>query len=136
MVSNKQRIRNDGRYIDIGENDNVTVRKVSLSKDAIGILGYDYFAQNTDILFDIAINGSKIKTTTTNNLDEHNFNYPLLRPIFLVTSKKNIIKNQYIKLFLLHILSNKANTENGYLSEINLIPLREKEMEENRKKIY
>ena len=134
-----ERIRSDGHYIDVGENDNVTVRKISLSKDAIGILGYDYLSQNKDKISAITINLQDIvKIQNINNLhhkNEFNFNYPLIRPIFLVSSKEIIKKNKEVHDFLLHILSDTANGEGGYLAKINLIPLEQTKRDEYIKAI-
>jgi len=127
------RVRSDGAFIDVGENDNVTVRKLGLSRDAIGILGYDYLAQNQQTINAIKIEGQGIKSDV--NTDDFNFSYPLLRPIFLVSSAQIVQNNAIVRNFLQYILSEKISGENGALAEINLIPLRPQQITEQQKKL-
>jgi len=112
------RFRNDGVFIDVGENDNITIRKLGLSLDAVGILGYDYFVENKSIIRSIEINDQNIFTN-----EDFNTSYPLLRLLYLYTTEDVLSKSKPTKLFIDEMLSPKASQKNGYLNDANLIPL-------------
>ncbi|MGD9812199.1 MAG: substrate-binding domain-containing protein, partial [Sphingobium sp.] len=51
------RIREDGKYVDSGENDNLIVQKLGANPNAVGIFGYSFLEENKDTLKDVPING-------------------------------------------------------------------------------
>ncbi|MEI5688231.1 substrate-binding domain-containing protein [Sphingomonas kyungheensis] len=51
------RVREDGAYVDAGENDNLIVQKLSANPQAIGVFGYSYLEQNAGTVNGVAING-------------------------------------------------------------------------------
>jgi len=51
------RVREDGAYVDAGENDNLIVQKLSANPDAIGVFGYSYLEQNAGTVNGVAIDG-------------------------------------------------------------------------------
>ncbi|GAA0666625.1 phosphate transport system substrate-binding protein [Sphingomonas insulae] len=53
------RVREDGAYVDAGENDNLIVQKLSANSDAIGVFGYSYLEQNAGTVNGVAIDGVK-----------------------------------------------------------------------------
>ncbi|WP_294236009.1 substrate-binding domain-containing protein [uncultured Sphingomonas sp.] len=53
------RVRDDGAYIDAGENDNLIVQKLQANPDAIGVFGYSYLEENRQTVDGVAINGVK-----------------------------------------------------------------------------
>jgi len=53
------RVREDGAYVDAGENDNLIVQKLSANPDAIGVFGYSYLEQNAGMVNGVAIDGVK-----------------------------------------------------------------------------
>ncbi len=42
-------IREDGRFIEAGENDNLIVQKLKANPKAVGIFGYSFLEQNSDV---------------------------------------------------------------------------------------
>lgn len=113
-----KRLRNDGAYVDVGENDNIIVKKVTLSSNALGIIGFGYFKQNEDDLSPIAINGIIPSVKTVENSA-----YPLSRQLYIYINKVKLKDNQTLQLFIDELLSDEAMGENGYLQTISLIPL-------------
>lgn len=52
-----QRVREDGGYIDAGENDNLIVQKLQANPQAIGIFGYGYLEENLRAVRGVAVDG-------------------------------------------------------------------------------
>jgi len=51
------RLRDDGVFIDSGENDNMIVRKLRLNPQAIGVFGYSYLEENAGTVRGIPLDG-------------------------------------------------------------------------------
>lgn len=51
------RVREDGAYVDSGENDNLIVQKLGANPDAIGIFGYSYLDENAEAVRGVALGG-------------------------------------------------------------------------------
>jgi phosphate transport system substrate-binding protein len=79
------RIREDGAYIDAGENDNLIVQKLQSNANAIGIFGYSYLEENKDKLNGIVIDG----VAPTYEAIARN-RYPGSRPLYLYVKKAHL----------------------------------------------
>jgi phosphate transport system substrate-binding protein len=79
------RIREDGVYVDAGENDNLIVQKLQANPDAIGIFGYSYLEENRDRLNGIAIDGV---APTYGTIAQNR--YPGSRPLYLYVKKAHL----------------------------------------------
>ena len=79
------RVREDGVYVDAGENDNLIVQKLAANPDAIGVFGYSYLEQNAGSVNGVAINGVK-PTYATIAAGE----YPGSRPLYLYVKKAHL----------------------------------------------
>ncbi len=111
-------IREDGAYIDAGENDNLIVQKLDANPNAVGIFGFSFLDQNLDKLHGSVIDGSAPSFETIAN-----GKYALSRPIFFYVKKAHVGVIPGIAEFLAEFTSEKAWGKNGYLSEKGLIPL-------------
>ena len=111
-------IREDGAYIDAGENDNLIVQKLVANPSAVGIFGYSFLEQNTDKIQGAFINGSQ---PTFENIASGK--YPLSRPLFFYVKKAHVGVIPGIREYLAEFTSEKAWGKDGYLSEKGLIPL-------------
>jgi len=111
-------IREDGAYIDAGENDNLIVQKLVANPNAMGIFGFSFLDQNTDKVQGAFVNGSQ---PTFENIASGK--YPLSRPLFFYVKKAHVGVIPGIKGFLAEFTSEKAWGKDGYLSEKGLIPL-------------
>lgn len=72
------RVREDGAYVDAGENDNLIVQKLAANPDAIGVVGYSYLEQNRGTVNGVAIDG--VAPTYATIADGR---YPGSRPLYL-----------------------------------------------------
>ena len=50
-------VREDGSYVEAGENDNLIVQKLTANKDAVGIFGYSFLEENLDKLKGAVVDG-------------------------------------------------------------------------------
>ncbi|MEJ2407849.1 MAG: substrate-binding domain-containing protein [Novosphingobium sp.] len=80
-----QDIREDGPYVDAGENDNLIVQKLSQNPKAIGIFGYSYLEENINTLNGIPLSG--VKPTYDAIAD---FSYPGARPLYIYIKKQHL----------------------------------------------
>ncbi|MFN3516363.1 MAG: substrate-binding domain-containing protein [Novosphingobium sp.] len=71
-------VRNDGAYVDAGENDNLIVQKLEANPKAVGVFGFSYLEENTDKLVGLPING--VMPTYASISD---FSYPGARPLYI-----------------------------------------------------
>jgi phosphate transport system substrate-binding protein len=89
------RIREDGAYIDAGENDNLIVQKLAANPDAIGVFGYSYLEENAATVHGVAINGIAPTYATIASGA-----YPGSRPLYLYVKKAHLIAVPGLKQFL------------------------------------
>lgn len=80
-----KRIRDDGAYIDKGENDNLIVQGLATNPNAVGVFGYSYLEENHDRLVGIPIDG-----VTPSYAAIADRTYPGARPLFLYVKKRHL----------------------------------------------
>lgn len=119
-------IREDGAYIEAGENDVLIVKKLEANRNAFGVFGYSFLDQNAD-----KIQGSKIDGVAPTFETISNSSYPVSRPLFFYVKKAHAQTIPGIKEYLAEFTSDKAMSPEGYLSDKGLIPLPDAE----RKKV-
>jgi len=78
-------VREDGAYVDGGENDNLIVQKISQNPKAIGVFGYSFLEENPDSLKGIPM--SEVMPTYATISD---FSYPGARPLFIYVKKQHL----------------------------------------------
>ncbi|GAB2189823.1 PstS family phosphate ABC transporter substrate-binding protein [Sessilibacter sp. MAH1] len=115
-------VREDGSYIEAGENDNLIVQKLDANKNAFGIFGFSFLDQNADIIHGAFIDGSQ---PTFDAIAEGT--YPVSRPLYFYVKKEHINFIPGIAEYLSEFTSSKAWGEEGYLAEKGMIPLSEEE---------
>jgi phosphate transport system substrate-binding protein len=111
-------IREDGAYIEAGENDNLIVQKLDANPAAFGIFGFSFLDQNMDKIQGSFVDGV---SPTFDNIAEGA--YPVSRPLFFYVKKAHVNVIPGIREYLQEFTSNKAWGEEGYLSERGLIPM-------------
>lgn len=111
-------IREDGAYIEAGENDNLIVQKLEANPNAIGIFGFSFLDQNSD-----KVQGSKVdgQPPTFENIAEGK--YAISRPLYFYVKKAHASVIPGMEEYLQEFTSEKAWGEEGYLSEKGLIPM-------------
>ncbi len=120
-------IREDGAYIEAGENDNLIVGKLQANPDAFGIFGYSFLDQNSDVIQGNLVNG---KEPTFDNIS--NGSYPVSRSLYFYIKKAHVDKTSGIREYLKEFTSENAMGEYGYLAEKGLIPMPTAELEKMR----
>jgi len=115
-------IREDGVFIEAGENDNLIVQKLDANPDALGVFGFSFLDQNTDKIQGSSINGTR---PTFEAIGDGS--YPVSRPLFFYVKKAHVGVIPGIKEYLAEFTSDKAWGPGGYLSDRGLIPMDEKE---------
>jgi phosphate transport system substrate-binding protein len=118
-------IREDGAYVEAGENDNLIVQKLKANPAAFGIFGYSFLAQNSDTVQGSLINGIE---PTFEAIAEGD--YPVSRSLFFYVKKDHIGVVPGIEEFLAEFTSEDAWGEDGYLADKGLIPMTESERAE------
>jgi phosphate transport system substrate-binding protein len=111
-------IREDGAYVEAGENDNLIVQKLEANPDALGIFGFSFLDQNTD-----KIQGSFVDNVQPTFDAIASGKYPISRPLFFYVKKAHVNVIPGIKEYLAEFSSEKAWGSEGYLSEKGLIPM-------------
>lgn len=119
-------IREDGAYVEAGENDNLIVQKLEANPLAAGIFGYSYLALNDDKLRAAKVDG---QSPTYEAIADGK--YPISRPLFFYVKKGHVGVIPGIEAFIAEFISDKASGPEGYLSDKGLIALPESE----RKKV-
>jgi phosphate transport system substrate-binding protein len=109
------RMRQDGPFIEAGENDNLIVQRLNADPNAVGIFGYSFLYENSDKLKAVKVEG--IEPTFDTIAD---FSYDIARPIFLYVKNahRGVIPgmNEFVEEFA----SEAALGAGGYLAERGL----------------
>ena len=113
-----QTVREDGVFIEAGENDNLIVQKLVANPNALGIFGFSFLEENLD-----KIQGETINGVMPNFENIADGKYPVSRPLFIYVKKAHVGVIPGIKEFIVEFTSEKAVGEDGYLNKKGLIPL-------------
>lgn len=109
-------IREDGHYIEAGENDNLIVQKLALNDNALGIFGYSYLDQNIDKIIAHPIEGVEAEYDNISDMS-----YPVARSLYVYVKNAHIGSIDGLKEFINELVSEEAVSEDGYLSDKGLI---------------
>jgi phosphate transport system substrate-binding protein len=119
-----QEIRDDGLYVDAGENDNLIVQKLEKDKTALGIFGYSFLEENGDRVQGAIIDGVAPEPAKISSGE-----YPISRSLFFYVKNAHLDMIPGLSEFVDLFVSEKMIGERGYLKKVGLIPL-PKEMRE------
>ena len=111
-------IREDGAYIEAGENDNLIVQKLEANPGALGVFGFSYLDQNAD-----KIQGSLVDGVAPEFEAIAEGKYPVSRPLFFYVKKAHIGKVPGIKEYLAEWTKDSTWGDEGYLADKGLIPM-------------
>ncbi|MEQ1899832.1 MAG: substrate-binding domain-containing protein [Devosia sp.] len=120
-------IREDGAYIDSGENDNLIVQKLETNPAAVGIFGFSFLDQNSDKLKGASIGGV---LPTFENIA--NASYPVSRSLYFYIKKEHVGVVKGIQEYAAEFTSDAAAGADGYLADKGLIPLPEADLVASR----
>jgi phosphate transport system substrate-binding protein len=120
-------LREDGAYVEAGENDNLIVQKIDANPNALGIFGFSFLEENLDKLKGLKIDGVEPTFETIAG-----GKFPAARPLFVYVKKAHIGVIPGLKEFMDEYVSDKALGEEGYLSERGLVALPKAELNKVR----
>ncbi len=115
-------IREDGAFVEAGENDNLIVQKLQANPDAFGIFGFSFLDQNAEKVKGAAVDG--IVPTFDAIADG---DYPISRPLYFYVKKAHVDVIPGLRGFLREFTSERTWGEEGYLSDRGLIPMPDEE---------
>ena len=118
-------VREDGHYIEAGENDNLIVNKLVANPNALGIFGFSFLDQNSDKVQGSVIDGME---PTFDAIAEGE--YKVSRPLYFYVKKAHIGVVPGIEEYLNAFVSEDAIGPDGYLIDKGLIPLGEEKYED------
>ncbi len=111
-------IREDGAYIEAGENDNLIVQKLEKNPAALGVFGFSFLDQNSDKVKGAGIDGVAISLESIAD-----GTYPVSRPLYFYVKNDHVGKVPGIKEFIAEFTHDDTWGDEGYLTEKGLIPL-------------
>ena len=111
-------IREDGAFIEAGENDNVIVQKLAANPQAVGVFGYSFLEENLNKLKGANVDGV---APTFENIAEAK--YPVSRGLYVYVKKAHIGVIPGLAEFVQEYTSDKAFGSEGYLVDKGLVPL-------------
>ena len=121
-------VREDGAYVEAGENDNLIVQKLVANPDAFGIFGFSFLEQNADKVQGSTVDG---KLPTFDNIADGA--YPVSRSLYFYVKKAHVGVIPGIQEYLAEFTSARAMGEDGYLADKGMIPLTAKAYKEQVK---
>jgi phosphate transport system substrate-binding protein len=117
-------LRQDGPFVEAGENDNLIVQKLEGNPNAIGIFGYSFLEENKDKIKPVLIGGVE---PTFENIASGK--YPASRALYIYVKKAHVDVIPGMKEFIAEFVSPKAVGPDGYLVDKGLISLPKEELE-------
>jgi phosphate transport system substrate-binding protein len=113
-----ERMRQDGPFIEAGENDNLIVQRLNADHNALGIFGYSFLFENTDTLKAVSVDGVAPNAETIAD-----GSYSVSRPLYFYVKNAHRGVIPGLEEFVTEYVSDAAFGEDGYLSERGLIVL-------------
>jgi phosphate transport system substrate-binding protein len=115
-------IREDGAYVEAGENDNLIVQKLEANANAVGVFGFSFLDQNSD-----RIQGSLVANVEPTFENIASGKYGISRSLYFYVKKAHVGKVPGLPEFVAEFTSDAAAGEDGYLADKGLIPLTDAE---------
>jgi len=117
-------VREDGAYIEAGENDNLIIQKLANNPNAFGVFGYSFLDQNTDV-----IQGSPISGVVPTFDSIADGSYPASRGLYVYAKKEHMGVIPGMTEFMSLYLSDDIAGADGSLGDAGLIPLPQNELD-------
>lgn len=111
-------IREDGAFVEAGENDNLIVQKLEANPSAFGIFGFSFLDQNAEKVKGASIDGREPSFEAIAD-----GSYPVSRPLYFYAKKAHVDVIPGLRGFLREFTSDRAWGDEGYLSDRGLIPM-------------
>lgn len=118
VEENCSAMRQDGPFVEAGENDNLIVQRLNADPNALGIFGYSFLFENLDTLVGVSINGVEPNSETIASFD-----YPIARPLYFYVKNAHRGVIPGLNEFIAEYASENALADGGYLQERGLVVL-------------
>ncbi len=118
-------MREDGAYIEAGENDNLIVQKLEANPNALGIFGFSFLEQNSDKVQSSIIDGSAADFDAIADGD-----YVISRPLYFYVKAQHVGTIPGIEEYLAEFTKEQTWGDDGYLADKGMIPLPEEQRAE------
>jgi len=120
-------VREDGAYVEAGENDNLIVQKLVANPNALGVFGYSFLDQNADVIQGGTVDGVEPAFEAISS-----GSYPVSRSLYFYVKDAHVGSIPGIREYVIEFTSEKAYGEFGYLTDKGLIPSPKAERKEFR----
>jgi phosphate transport system substrate-binding protein len=110
-------VREDGAYVEAGENDNLIVQKLVANPDALGVFGYSFLDQNADVIQGSTVDGTAPRFEKISSGD-----YPVSRALYFYVKAAHVDAIPGMAEYVAEFTSEKAVGDYGYLADKGLIP--------------
>ena len=117
-------VREDGAFIEAGENDNLIVQKLVENENAFGVFGFSFLIENEDKIQGSTVDG---KAPTMETIADKS--YGVSRPLYFYVKLAHVDVIPGIREFLAEYTSDDSWGPGGYLEERGMIPMPENERE-------
>lgn len=117
-------VREDGAFIEAGENDNLIVQKLVENENAFGVFGFSFLIENEDKIQGSTVDG---KAPTIETIADKS--YGVSRPLYFYVKLAHVDVIPGIREFLAEYTSEDSWGPGGYLEERGMIPMPENERE-------
>ncbi len=118
-------VREDGAYIEAGENDNLIIQKLRENPDALGVFGFSFLDQNADVIQGASIDGVVPEFELIAD-----GSYPVSRPLYFYAKTAHIGVIPGIQEFMDAFTGDAAFGDEGYLTDKGLIPMSAEERQQ------
>ncbi len=115
-------VREDGAWVEAGENDNLIVQKLKADKDSLGVFGFSFLDQNSD-----QVQGSLVDGAAPEFENIADGSYVISRPLYFYVKSAHINLIPGIKEYVAEFTSDRAWGDDGYLVDKGMIPMPEAE---------
>jgi phosphate transport system substrate-binding protein len=109
-------MREDGPFVEAGENDNLIVQRLAQDKSTLGIFGYSFLMENESQIHAVTVDGV---TPTPETISSEE--YPVARSLFFYVKNAHVGVIPGIQEYVSEFTSEGAWGDNGYLVEVGLI---------------
>ena len=109
-------VREDGAYIEAGENDNLIVQKLSGNPGTVGVFGYSFLEENLGKLKGVSLNGVQPTYETISG-----FKYAGARPLYIYVKNAHVAAIPAIRAFVAELTKESAVGPKGYMLKLGLV---------------
>ncbi len=111
-------VREDGAYIDSGENDNLIIQRLAINPSSFGIFGFGFLIENEDKVRGVSVEKEHPSFESIVSGD-----YPISRSLYFYVKKAHIGIVPGLMDYVTSFVSPRAIGDDGYLTDRGLIPL-------------